>query len=186
MFTLKAGCWGGKKSLPSRISTPSPGPVHEIWKQDELYTTPVHLTCQISHPTPLCCSYRSLDGSTPVPQCDKSLMPHLGAPTESFSRDVLLINLIFHAVECLTPRCGLQWLGGSQNVHSLICHCLIAFVGRLCFRDRYWFEVELKVILCFTLKTVSHGSFAGPLPWNKEKNTLMKTNNLHPFYFWRY
>lgn len=135
MFTLKVGCRGGKKKVfPAEFQPHSPAPVHEIWKQDELYTTPVHLTCQISHPTPLCCSYRSLDGSTPVPQCDKSLMPHLGAPTESFSQDVLLIHLIFHAVECLTPRCGLQWLGGSQNVHSLICRCLIAFCGEIVFQ----------------------------------------------------
>lgn len=87
-------------------------------------------------PHHLCSNYWSLYGSTPVPQCDKSLMPHLGAPTESFSRDALLIHLIFHVAQCLTSHCGLWRLGESSNVYSLICHCLIAFCGEIVFQSR--------------------------------------------------
>lgn len=36
--------------LPCRLQNRSLAPVHEIWNKDELYTTPVHLTCQIYTP----------------------------------------------------------------------------------------------------------------------------------------
>lgn len=68
--------------------------------------------------------YRSFSDSTPVPQCDKAVTPHLCAPTEPFCRNVLLIHLIFHVTQRLTSHCRLPGRV-YHRMCSLIRQCLI-------------------------------------------------------------
>lgn len=95
---------------PSRLQkTHSPAPLHEIWNNDELYTTPAHLTCQIY--APYAAVQELLRRHTCSPQCDMAVTLHLCAPTASFCLNVLLIHSIFHVAQCLTSHCS-AWQAG--------------------------------------------------------------------------
>lgn len=69
-----------------------------------------HLLIWHAKYTALMPEYRS---GTPVLRCDKAVVPHLCAPTESFYPNVLLMHLILHVTQCLTSHCRTHRQGVS-------------------------------------------------------------------------
>lgn len=126
--------------------TPKPTLLLASMKYGTMMNYTQHLLIWHAKYTWLMWRYRSLCGGTPVPQCDKALMPHLSSPTESFGLYVLLIFLIFHASQRwpLTGGC----LGEDHrllfglSVFNCALRRWMRFKG-----EGYWFKVEWAVIV---------------------------------------